>query len=170
MLRGKLDAAMEEARKSRYAEALRRDDTLTRIIHDDGRLPWTSAYKFVADDPGKATRGPDRERIPMCWPPSCRLRDAQQDMTIISPYFVPGKQGTASLAGFAQAGKGIRILTNSLAANDVAMVYGAYAAVPEGTAQEWSAVVGIEATAGIEDDLLDVRLGRIEPPYQGTLG
>jgi putative cardiolipin synthase len=47
-------------------------------------------------------------------------------MTIISPYFVPGDGGTASLARSAQAGKGIRILTNSLAANDVAMVYGAY--------------------------------------------
>ena len=54
------------------------------------------------------------------------LRDAQKDMTIISPYFVPGKEGTANLARSAQAGKGIRILTNSLAANDVAMVYGAY--------------------------------------------
>ena len=59
-LRGKLAAAMEEAKKSRYAEALRRDDTLARLVHGDRHVVWTSTYRFVADDPGKATRDPDR--------------------------------------------------------------------------------------------------------------
>ena len=125
-LRGKLAAAMEEAKKSRYAEALRRDDTLARLVHGDRHVAWTSTYRFVADDPGKATRDPDRSNSLVLAAIVPLLRDAQKDMTIISPYFVPGKEGTANLARSAQAGKGIRILTNSLAANDVAMVYGAY--------------------------------------------
>jgi len=126
LLRGKLAAAMEEAKKSRYAEALRRDDTLTRLVHGDRHVAWTSAYKFVSDDPSKATLDPDRKNSNVLAAIVPLLRDAQKDMTIISPYFVPGKEGTANLARSAQAGKGIRILTNSLAANDVAMVYGAY--------------------------------------------
>jgi putative cardiolipin synthase len=125
-LRGKLAAAMEEAKKSRYAEALRRDDTLARLVHGDRHVDWTGTYKFISDDPGKATRNVDRSNSNVLAAIVPLLRDAQKDMTIISPYFVPGKGGTSSLAASAQAGKSVRILTNSLAANDVAMVYGAY--------------------------------------------
>jgi len=125
-LRGKLAVAMEEAKKSRYAEALRRDDAIARLVGGDWPMTWTSTYRFIADDPSKATRDPDPKNSHVLAAIVPLLRDAQKDMTIISPYFVPGKDGTANLARSAQAGKGIRILTNSLAANDVAMVYGAY--------------------------------------------
>ncbi len=125
-LRGKLAAAMQEAKKSRYAEALRRDDNLARLVHGDRHVHWTSTYRFISDDPSKATLDPDRKNSLVLAAMVPLMRDAQKDLTIISPYFVPGKGGTSSLAALAQAGKGVRILTNSLAANDVAMVYGAY--------------------------------------------
>jgi putative cardiolipin synthase len=125
-LRGKLAAAMEEAKKSRYAAALRDDDALKQLGHGDRHVAWTSTYRFIADDPSKATKDKDRENSNVLAAIVPLLRDAQKDMTIISPYFVPGNDGTASLVRSAEAGKGIRILTNSLAANDVAMVYGAY--------------------------------------------
>ena len=125
-LRGKLAVAIEEAKKSRYAEALRRDDTLARLVHGDRQVGWTGNYRFISDDPRKALRDPDRKNSNVLTAIVPLLRDAQKDMTIISPYFVPGKGGTAALAQSAKEGTGIRILTNSLAANDVAMVYGAY--------------------------------------------
>jgi putative cardiolipin synthase len=55
------------------------------------------------------------------------LQDATQQITLISPYFVPGKEGTRHLVARVEQGVGVRVLTNSLAANDVAMVYGGYA-------------------------------------------
>jgi putative cardiolipin synthase len=125
-LRTRLNAAMEVAGKGKYAEALRREDAIARLVGGDWPMTWTSTYRFIADDPGKATRDPDWKNSHVLAAIVPLLRGAQKDMTIISPYFVPGKDGTASLARSAQAGKGIRILTNSLAANDVAMVYGAY--------------------------------------------
>jgi putative cardiolipin synthase len=39
---------------------------------------------------------------------------------------VPGKAGTAAFVETAKAGSEVRVLTNSLAANDVAAVYGGY--------------------------------------------
>jgi putative cardiolipin synthase len=54
------------------------------------------------------------------------MRDAEVSLDIISPYFVPGDKGSAALTGTARAGKQVRILTNSLAANDVAAVHGGY--------------------------------------------
>ena len=47
--------------------------------------------------------------------------------TSISPYFVPGDDGTAALAALAGRGVKVRILTNSLAASDVAAVHAGYA-------------------------------------------
>jgi putative cardiolipin synthase len=125
-LRGKLAAAMEEAGKGKYAEALRRDEALARIVRVEGHMDWTGTYQFISDDPSKATKDKARENSHVLAAIVPLLRDAQKDMTIISPYFVPGKGGTSGLVASAKAGKDIRILTNSLAANDVAMVYGAY--------------------------------------------
>src|SRR6187431_3766329 len=42
------------------------------------------------------------------------------------PYFVPGGKGSKALIGAARSGKQVKILTNSLAANDVAAVHGGY--------------------------------------------
>jgi putative cardiolipin synthase len=55
------------------------------------------------------------------------LHDAQKDIVLISPYFVPGEQGTRGFVDAVRGGQQVRILTNSLAANDVAAVHGGYA-------------------------------------------
>ncbi len=69
------------------------------------------------------------------------VQASQTEVTIISPYFVPGKEGTAGLARGAQTGKRVRILTNSLVANDVAAVHGGYSryrkSLVEGGVQLW---------------------------------
>ncbi len=54
------------------------------------------------------------------------IGQVQQDMLIISPYFVPGKEGTAELVAAAQRGIRVRVFTNSLAATDVAAVHAGY--------------------------------------------
>jgi putative cardiolipin synthase len=50
-----------------------------------------------------------------------------QELIIFSPYFVPGKSGTAFLRQLREKGVRVRILTNSLASNDVAVVHSGYA-------------------------------------------
>ena len=54
------------------------------------------------------------------------LGQVQQDILIISPYFVPGKEGTAQLIAARQRGARVRVFTNSLAATDVAAVHAGY--------------------------------------------
>jgi putative cardiolipin synthase len=46
---------------------------------------------------------------------------------LVSPYFVPGAGGTDALCARAKAGIRLGVLTNSLAATDVAAVHGGYA-------------------------------------------
>jgi len=50
----------------------------------------------------------------------------EKELIIFSPYFVPGKSGTAFLVDLAQRGVRVRILTNSLASNDVGIVHAGY--------------------------------------------
>jgi cardiolipin synthase C len=129
-----LDALREGARPKlqaaadgKFAEQLRSDDAVQRLVAGDWPMRWTARYRFVADDPAKALgkdggiRGSDvlTAVVPM-------MENARTLVTIISPYFVPGEVGTRSLTGQVARGVEVRVLTNSLAANDVAMVYGGY--------------------------------------------
>lgn len=54
------------------------------------------------------------------------LGNNRKDLLIISPYFVPGKKGTATLVAAAKQGARVRIFTNSLAATDVGAVHAGY--------------------------------------------
>jgi len=124
-LRERLNDSDGEVRASPYAELLSRDDSVQRLASGDWPMYWSGNFSFISDDPLKALREPGQESdvlgtlVPV-------LGDTEQALTIISPYFVPGKQGTHSLVELAKSGTQVKILTNSLAANDVAAVHGGY--------------------------------------------
>ena len=78
-------------------------------------------------DPPEKTRGkaPDAELVFAKTYEA--LGHAEREIDLVSPYFVPGRKGTKTLARFAESGIGLRILTNSLSATDVALVHAGYA-------------------------------------------
>ena len=55
------------------------------------------------------------------------ITGAKKTVDIVSPYFVPGDNATEALCKLAQDGVQVRILTNSLASNDVTAVHAGYA-------------------------------------------
>jgi len=127
-LRDKLAASLAGARSSRYARELEANDAVQRLIAGDWPMHWSARYRFVSDDPLKAAgkeHGLAGSQVLELLAPM--LRASQDSVTIISPYFVPGRAGTDSLVEIDRGGSNVRVLTNSLAANDVAMVYGGYA-------------------------------------------
>jgi putative cardiolipin synthase len=125
-LKDRFGPAYEEARQGAYAESLQQDDAIRRMTSGDWPMTWTAEYRFVSDEPLKAKQEESIQRSAV----AVALRDAmletERRLSIISPYFVPGESATDALAGMAQAGKQVGILTNSLAANDVAAVHGGY--------------------------------------------
>ena len=140
--RKKLAEPPGEPGASRYAAALKADETVQRLVAGDWPMEWTAKYKFVSDDPLKATKKEnDLERTHVGREVSQMLRGALNSIIIISPYFVPGEKVTAGLTQAAQQGERVRVLTNSLAANDVAAVHGGYSrhrkALVEGGVQVW---------------------------------
>jgi putative cardiolipin synthase len=126
VLRERLAPAAEEARRSRYAERLQRDDVVRQLAAGERPIAWASEYRFASDDPLKALREPGPDRSEVAEALRSALLGFERDAAIISPYFVPGESGSKWLVDSIAAGKRIRILTNSLAANDVAAVHGGY--------------------------------------------
>lgn len=55
-----------------------------------------------------------------------RVRAVQQELILVSAYFVPGELGLALLQELRSRGVRVRILTNSLAATDLPLVHGGY--------------------------------------------
>ena len=115
---------------------------MQRLIAGDWPMYWSANYRFVSDDPMKALGkkgGLDGSHVLAFLAPL--IKESREDATVISPYFVPGKGGTKSLVEIDQSGSAVRVLTNSLAANDVAMVYGGYSksrkALLEGGVELW---------------------------------
>ncbi|WP_447725107.1 phospholipase D family protein [Sphingomonas koreensis] len=96
------------------------------LLDPDATQPdWTATARVIADPPEKALgkKGENwlmRELLPV-------FGATQERIEITSPYFIPGDEGTAALAGLAARGIAVSVLTNSLAATDVAAVHGGYA-------------------------------------------
>ncbi|MCU0976806.1 MAG: phospholipase D family protein [Steroidobacteraceae bacterium] len=155
-LRKRIEAKLPAAEDSNFARELRMSDALQRLTSGDWPMHWSPSFRFVSDDPlkvlGEGT-GPAGSRVLEHLVPV--VKGARTRLTVISPYFVPGKGGTAILRDVAQAGADVGVLTNSLAANDVAAVYGGYAQwrepLLEGGVKLWELKPspGIEAKASM---------------------
>ncbi|MBN8224079.1 MAG: phospholipase D family protein [Xanthomonadales bacterium] len=124
-LRVALDASLDELSGSGYEQVLREDPQVQSILGDDPRVHWSGQWRFVSDDPLKA-RLPLEQRSEVVQALLPEILGAGQRVLVISPYFVPGERGTAALVQAAGRGADVRVLTNSLAANDVAAVHGGY--------------------------------------------
>ena len=90
------------------------------------QLTWVPAT-VLADRPAKIASevSPDEE-VTIANNLAALMRGAKQELIVISPYFVPGKDGVALFAKLVDQGVHIRILTNSLASTDSPLVHNGY--------------------------------------------
>ena len=114
-----------EPRTVAYGEAIASSRCVADLL--EGRLPleWAKTV-VVSDDPAKGLgRARKREHL---WPRLERiLKQPTRDVQLISPYFVPTREGVKSFRSLARQGVKIEVLTNSLEATDVAAVHAGYA-------------------------------------------
>jgi putative cardiolipin synthase len=103
------------------------DTTLVRgLIHGDLSLEWATA-RLLVDDPAKTLDTTGNRNIMLLSALMPAIGTPESSFDLISPYLVPGAEGTAALAAIACHGASVRILTNSLAATDVTAVHAGYA-------------------------------------------
>jgi cardiolipin synthase C len=91
------------------------------------KLTWVPAT-VLADRPAKiASETIPDEEVTIANNIAALMRSAQQEVIVISPYFVPGKEGVALMRELVERGVHIRVLTNSLASTDSPLVHNGYA-------------------------------------------
>ena len=118
---------VEQRRASEYAKALLESPLATNLREARDILPHWADARMFADPPGKlaepaGTRGPEYLGAQV----AAAVRAVQSDLLLVSPYFVPGEEGVATLGGKRREGVSVRVLTNSLAATDVWLVHAGY--------------------------------------------
>ena len=95
---------------------------------DTGRVALTWVPSTVlADRPAKISSetSPDEE-VTIANDLATLMLSAKRELIVISPYFVPGKDGLALFSKLVAQGVHIRILTNSLASTDSPLVHNGY--------------------------------------------
>ncbi len=89
-------------------------------------LIWTDV-EYLSDPPSKITQGRkfkfDDSLLAKLFP---LVASTEEQLILISPYFVPTKAGTDFLINMVKRGKRVVILTNSLSATDVTIVHSGY--------------------------------------------
>lgn len=108
-----------------YLAAIRASTFAADIRTRSLPLEWAKTT-LVSDNPAKGLGDA---------PPSTRITPQMRKVIgvpkntfdVVSPYFVPGKDGADAFAAIARSGVVVRVLTNSLSATDVAAVHAGYA-------------------------------------------
>lgn len=125
LLRAEGQAVLDANRQHPLLQSL--DSPITRRLLD-GELPLTSAdVTLVVDPPGKIRPLPLRHVSETTMHLHRMASAAVRELVIVSPYFVPQKEGVDYLAAVVRRGVRVIVVTNSLASTNHASVHAAYA-------------------------------------------
>jgi cardiolipin synthase C len=123
--RAKLDAYILSEQHSPYV-AQARERMASVIASRDAAFSWGKAT-LLYDDPAKITRRPGDTQGHLITQLKALKLAPSDELLIVSPYFVPRKEGVDWLRSMTARGVRVTVLTNSLAATDVAAVHAGYA-------------------------------------------
>ena len=132
---GALEQMMAGAREYREEAA---DTPYIRALHDERRRAElllqqapplrVENVRLLVDDPSKVgTKEQGVRASNVLAGLAGAMKGAEEELFIVSAYFVPGKRGADGLVAQAERGVQVAVLTNSLAATDVAAVHTGYA-------------------------------------------
>jgi putative cardiolipin synthase len=124
-LLAKFGAARASAASVAFVESLRSAPFVRELLERRVGMEWVHA-RLVHDDPAKTLDTKGRTDI-LLFPELIKaIGRPQASFDLVSPYFVPGDQGTAALAALAGGGTRVRVVTNSLASSESAVVFSGY--------------------------------------------
>lgn len=123
--RQQLDEFVAQQHDGEYIKALKRSSLNQDFLSGQVRFKWGNAA-VLYDQPEKIASDFDQIQLHLSTQLRPYVDSVEKELIIFSPYFVPGKSGTALLTDLARRGVRVRILTNSLASNDVGIVHAGY--------------------------------------------
>jgi cardiolipin synthase C len=123
--RAQSDTHLEQVRQSKYADIVRQYDMSTIESIEELDFVW-SKWLLAYDHPSKVEAKEVRQETHLAPKIKMGMDKTQHDLIIVSPYFVPGEEFSDYLVGMVERGVRVRVLTNSLQANDVSLVHAGY--------------------------------------------
>ena len=123
--RTQLNAEIDDLPNTDYGRRLFGADLTARLRANEVPFYWGEA-RLIYDLPEKVRTDPDDRSTHMGPDLTDLLASAESELIAISPYFVPGKEGTEQLASLVERGVRVTVLTNALAATDVPAVHSGY--------------------------------------------
>jgi putative cardiolipin synthase len=115
---------MAEAGDSIYAAALH--TKLMEQIFAGAVSPFLADARMIVDAPEKLQREVADEHKIVASEIAGALDDAQQEVIIFTPYFIPGERGMERIRSLRQRGLRVVLVTNGLATNNHTAVHSAY--------------------------------------------
>lgn len=126
VMRQRLDEYVAAQADSAYLKALWNSDLAQKVRDHRVIYSWGEAV-VVYDQPEKLLHDTGSTEFSLAPKLKPYMEGVDKELIIFSPYFVPGETGTAFLTRLVERGVRVRILTNSLASNDVTIVHSGYA-------------------------------------------
>ncbi len=125
-LRKELDSFYQQTQTLAYRDAVEHSPFANALRNKTAEFSFSEA-KIIHDSAEKMTKEDDtgKEELLMSQLAPYILR-AKEEYVLVSPYFVPGQRGADAICKLSKQGVRVRILTNSLASNDVAAVHTGY--------------------------------------------
>ena len=123
--RKEFDDFIAQQADSEYVQHLKNSALANNIRQ--GRIDYYWGHgNVIADDPQKLTHATDDTQYHLSQQLRPYLLDIEQELIILSPYFVPGKAGVAFFKTLRDKGIRVKILTNALSSTDVSVVHAGY--------------------------------------------
>lgn len=148
--RAELRAHSASQQDSAYAQALRNSQLAEQLRQWEIPLFWGRAW-LVYDDPSKVTTAPTDTSTHLAPKLGEVIKRTQREFLVVSPYFVPGKEGVELFRSLRARGVTVKILTNSLASTDVSAVHAGYARYREDLLREGVQLYEVKSTARIRE-------------------
>ena len=132
-----------------YKSAIEDSSIDTDLLNKHIPFRWTD-MQFLSDDVGKLTKSvpADTNLVQQL---RTLLGRPDKELTIISSYFVPTKDGVDTLVELADSGIDIKILTNSFDATDVTAVHSGYSQWRPKLLKSGIKIYELKSTASEED-------------------
>jgi putative cardiolipin synthase len=123
--RAALLAHHETAKASAYARALRESEFARQLKGRNIPFYWGKAT-IVNDHPDKVATSSSKTETHLAPQLRAVADKTKRELFLVTPYFVPGKQGVELLADVRQRGPRVVVITNSLASTDGVPVHSKY--------------------------------------------
>jgi putative cardiolipin synthase len=120
-----LESFLNESINASYVQKVRGSGFLEQLLAGTLKFDWVR-IRVLADPAEKLSEPVDPAQYSLLDDVGDYMDRTTRELIVISPYFVPGRAGVDFFAELVERGVRVRILTNSLASNDVPVVHSGY--------------------------------------------